>query len=241
MAPCEACAIAKAKQKNTNKDASARKATAPNERWLHDIATIVPPKKSGIIVARPNWHLMVDQFSGAKISAFYIKKNDIVEPMCKRMHRAKKSGRPVLYLRQDNAGENLKLAARCKSADWKLNPKVEYTAKKTPQQNSRAETSFATIAARARAMMSAANVPIVERYKLFQEAANTATKLDWLNVITIKNVTQTRIEHYGQDIPTWAEVLRTWGEAGTVKWGKTGQVITVKMKLKILIYSFLLF
>ena len=73
-------------------------------------------------------------------------------------------------------------------------------------------------------MMAAADVPIVERYKLFQEAANTATKLDWLNIVTIKNVQRTRIEHYGQDIPTWAEVLRTWGEAGTVKWGKNGKL-----------------
>ena len=83
---------------NTNKDASARKATKPNERWLHDIATIVPPKKSGITVARPQWHLLVDQYSGAKVSSFHVKKNHIVEPMCKRMHRAKKSGRPVLHL-----------------------------------------------------------------------------------------------------------------------------------------------
>lgn len=101
------------------------------------------------------------------------------------MHRAKKSGRPVLYLRQDNTGKNLKLVARCKSADWKLNLKVEYTAKKTPQQNSQAETYFTTIAARARAMMAAANVPTIKRYKLFREAANTAAKIDLLTIVTV--------------------------------------------------------
>ena len=46
MKPCEHCAIAKAKQKNVNKDASAKKAERPNERWLHDIKTIKPPKRS---------------------------------------------------------------------------------------------------------------------------------------------------------------------------------------------------
>ena len=54
MKPCEHFAIAKAKQKNVNKDASAKKAERPNERWSHGIATIKPPKKSGLIMARPN-------------------------------------------------------------------------------------------------------------------------------------------------------------------------------------------
>lgn len=53
MAACKVCVIAKAKQKDTNKDASAQRATKTNERWLHDIATIVPLKKSGIKVGRP--------------------------------------------------------------------------------------------------------------------------------------------------------------------------------------------
>ena len=73
-------------------------------------------------------------------------------------------------------------------------------------------------------MIAVANVPMVECYKLFQEAANTATKIDWLTIITIKNVQQTRIKHYGQDIPSWSGFLRTWGEAGTVKWGKDGKL-----------------
>ena len=59
----------------------------------------------------------------------------------------------------------------------------------------------ATIAARLIAAMNAANVPMAERYRLFPEAANTLTKLDWLQSVTINDVTKTRIEHYGMQIP----------------------------------------
>ena len=40
MQPCKHCAIAEAKQKNVNNDASSKKAERPNERWSHNIATI---------------------------------------------------------------------------------------------------------------------------------------------------------------------------------------------------------
>ena len=35
----------------------------------------------------------------------------------------------------------------------------------------------------------------------------------------------TRIEHYQGSLPKFAQYLRTWGEAGTVKLGKQGKVI----------------
>ena len=88
MKPCKHCAIAKAKQKNVNKDASARKAERPNERWSHDIVTMKPPEKIGLMMRRPNWHILVDEYSGTKFSAFYSRKNDIVEPMCERIRQA---------------------------------------------------------------------------------------------------------------------------------------------------------
>ena len=68
-------------------------------------------------------------------------------------------------------------------------------AKETPQQNSLAETAFTTIAARSRAAMNADNVPMTGRHRLFSEAENTVTKLDWLQSVTIDDVTKTRIEH----------------------------------------------
>jgi hypothetical protein len=105
-----------------------------------------------------------------------------------------------------------------------LDAYFEYTAKETPQQNSLAETAFTTVSARARALLNAANVPMKERYRLFPEAANTVTKLDWLQGVTIDDVTKTRVEWYGKAIPKFAKHLRTWGEAGTVKSGKDGKL-----------------
>ena len=143
--------------------------------------------------------------------------------MCERMH-GQKDDRAVKFIRQDNAGENRSLQNRCSSSDWKLEADFEYTAKETPQQNSLAENAFTIIAAMARALLNAANVPMEERYRLFPEAANTVTKLDWLQGVTINGVTKTCIEWYGKSVPKFAKNLRTWGEAGTVKSGKDGKL-----------------
>eukprot|EP00957_Ditylum_brightwellii_P002157 165917-Ditylum_brightwellii.AAC.1 len=65
----------------------------------------------------------------------------------------------VQTMRCDNAGENKLFKKKSDSADLKLNVKFEYTASETPQQNSLAEVSFATIGNRGRTMMIGANVP----------------------------------------------------------------------------------
>jgi hypothetical protein len=68
-------------------------------------------------------------------------------------------GYPVLFIRQDNAGENKKLEKRLHSADWKLTMKMEYKAANTPQQKTLVEVKFTYLAAKARAAMHAAEVP----------------------------------------------------------------------------------
>ena len=57
---------------------STKKAERLNERWSHSIATIKPPKKSGLPMAHLHWHILVDKFTGVKFSAFYQQNNDIV-------------------------------------------------------------------------------------------------------------------------------------------------------------------
>ena len=61
------------------------------------------------------------------------------------------------------------------------------------------------------------NVPEEIRYKLYREAFTIATHLDGLKVIAIDGVDKTRYEHWCGKIPRFANHLRTWGEAGTVK------------------------
>ena len=50
------------------------------------------------------------------------------------------------------------------------------------------------------------------------------TKLDWLQGVTIGDVTKTRIEHYGMQVPKFAKYLRPWGKAGMVKSRKDGKL-----------------
>ena len=97
-----------------------------------------------------------------------------------------------------------------------MNPAIDFTARATPQHNARAELAFPSIANKGRAMMSAANLPIEERYKLFGEAFKTATHTDALASVTIGGVTKTRVEHWSGKLPRYANHLCTFGEAGTV-------------------------
>ncbi len=100
MKPCEACTIAKARQKNVPKTHNENKnVVEANEQWLHVISTVEAPRGEGITVTT----------NEVKISRFYTAKNKMIKPMCKRIHKMEKRGQAVKYLLQDNAGENKKL------------------------------------------------------------------------------------------------------------------------------------
>jgi hypothetical protein len=86
------------------------------------------------------------------------------------------------------------------------------------------EVKFKYLAAKARAAMHAAAVPRDRRFDFFPEVIMTMTKLDWLKLITINKVKQTRIEHYGLPLPNFTQYLCTWGEAGIIKTGKDGKI-----------------
>ncbi len=100
----------------------------------------VPDELEGIILQRSNWHILVDEASGFKRSTFHKTKGGIVQDMCEHMHSKVARGHLILILRQDNAKENLALNKMANSSAWKLTFKEELTARKTPQQNSKAET-----------------------------------------------------------------------------------------------------
>ena len=82
----------------------------------------------------------------------------------------------------DNAGENKKLEETCKAKQWQLPLKFEYTARATPQQNSVVEKKFNTLASRARATMSGANIPPEIRKHVCKECINCCTHIDGLIV-----------------------------------------------------------
>jgi hypothetical protein len=69
-------------------------------------------------------------------------------------------------LRQDNTKENVSAIKMVQGKDWKLDFKAEFTAQKTPQQNSIAEMVFTVIAAQAQSTMNAVQLPNKLRFKL---------------------------------------------------------------------------
>ena len=75
-----------------------------------------------------NWHMLVDEMSGFKQSAFFETKGGMIDYMCNLMYSEAKRGHPFQVLCQDNAGENVKLVKTAKGKDWTIDFIVEYTA-----------------------------------------------------------------------------------------------------------------
>ena len=159
MKPCDACAAAKAKQKNLPTGRNHIPSKISNERMHLDIATIKAPEHMKINVSKPHWRILVDEKVQMKISDFYATKNGMIEPTCEKFQKWNDADMPVRIVRMDGSGENMKLKQRSESSDWKLGIEYEITARNTPQQNHLAEIALTVIANRGRALMHNANVP----------------------------------------------------------------------------------
>jgi hypothetical protein len=130
-------------------------------------------------------------------------KRGIVDDMCKYMHSKKEKGYPIQILRQDNTKENLALIKVAKGKDWKLTIAVELTPRNTPHQNSKAKTAFTVIVAQARSMLIAAQVPDLQRFKMWPEVVMTVTFLNNLVLVIMNEKRKTRWEHAGHKLPAW--------------------------------------
>jgi hypothetical protein len=106
-----------------------------------------------------------------------------------------------------------------------------------PQQNLHAETLFTIIAAQARCMMIAEQIPNTEQFKLRLEVVKTDTHLNNLMPVTIGVVTQTYWEHAGYKVPKWTKTLQTLREAGIVKDGKKGKILNRGLTMMFVGYS----
>lgn len=219
---CISCAEAKAKQKNVPKKTYTPKCTIPGERMNLDISTVTVSKQDNTLFRIKNkyWVILADEATGKKLAEFVATKKSMPERICELISKLKAKGITVKVVRMDNAGENKALHKKMHSNEWKMFwCEVEYTAPNTPQQNSRAETSFTGLSGRARAMMNAANIPNGTRGKVGIEALKTAVQLDGLVPVTINGRTATRDEHFFGDKPSFVKgnALRVFGEMGIVK------------------------
>ncbi len=66
-------------------------------------------------------------------------------------------------------------------------------------------------------MLTAAQVPDLQRFKLWPEVVMTATSLNNLVPVIMNEEKKTRWEHAGHKLPAWVKNLQTLGEAGTEK------------------------
>jgi hypothetical protein len=88
LRPCEACTVAKAKQKNVIKRSAHKAATKTDERRIFiDICSTVKKTKKRKDLACPNWYLTVDEQTQLKFSKFCPKKNDMIEPACAQLQK----------------------------------------------------------------------------------------------------------------------------------------------------------
>jgi hypothetical protein len=215
LQPCEACLTAKAKKKSVNHHQHQR-SLIPNERIYLDLSRLI--RAGDKTIYKPNWRLIVDERTGMKFTDFFTNKSKMVEPTCELLHKWKGQGRPVKYIRCDNAGENKKLEQRLNSNDWKMgNIRFEYTARDTPQANCLVEIAFSTLYNRTRAMLHHANVPWSIKGLVAKDCAKTATLLDSLLSVKIGDKTATRWEHFYGEKPKISPYLKVWGTAGVVK------------------------
>ena len=226
--PCEECAQAKAKQRAVAKVSTRERSTTPGERISLDLTTISVKRADGSTGSpnRKNWIVLTDEATNKRFSFYSATKSGAVEIVCRALNKLRAIDRRVRYIRMDPGGENFKLEKALEGADWQsLQPiDFEYTARDTPQQNSRAEVSFPALAGRARAVLNGANAPIETRAKLSIEAISLVTLLDGLSIIEWKGEKMTRDEAFFGKIPSWASRLRTFGEAGVVKEGKNSKM-----------------
>ena len=137
------------------------------------------------------WHITAKETGNFKRSTFFVYKSGMPNNMCAFMQQEKVHGHPIEIICQDNAGKNKKIITLAHSKDWKHDTVFENTACKTPQQNSYAELVFTVIAAKARAMMNAAQIPKDKRFKWWSKTAKTVTVLDNLILVTWKGEIKT--------------------------------------------------
>jgi hypothetical protein len=225
--PCEECARSKAKQKalgSGKKKTSDTPELKPGDIVHLDLSKVTAAKSDGSEVDIPRKHceIIVDKATGKKWISFYRTKDEMVEPTCQWISKMKARGIPILAIRMDPGGENIKLEKRLESAEWQsLQPvDVQVTSRDTPQHNSKVEVSFPHIAGLARANLNAAGIPDVMRALLVSEAMRYSVQVDSLAMVNLNGKLLTREEHVFGNKPKWVNNMRIWGEAGVVKTGK---------------------
>ena len=185
---CRNCTMAKARQKNVNKQVDYGKISQiPGERLYMDTSSV----KTTSIGGSKFWLLVVDEATDMCWSMFLKKKSDLTENMVLLINTLTAQGKKVKFIRCDNAGENLTLKSVL--FNKQMNITFEITAPNSPQQNLCVKRKFATLYGRLRAAFLEGQFSQEWKDKLWTEGANYVTLLD---NITVKycNVSRQRLK-----------------------------------------------
>jgi gag-polypeptide of LTR copia-type len=136
---CSDCTLAKARQKNVDKEGIV--STSPGERFYLDISSTTALSFGGAQF----WLLVIDHFTDMCWSFFLKAKSDLAEKVCGLFMELRRDNnlpaKPII--RCDNSGENQALQALLRSKDF--NVQFEYTAPGSPQFAGVVERKFATL------------------------------------------------------------------------------------------------
>jgi hypothetical protein len=177
LSPCFGCAQAKARQKNTAKEAK-KPATKPGERFFLDLSGPFMPSIGG---SKYCWIKMVDKFLNKSFDKYIKTKYQLPEEVRMLLTMLFGKGYKVKFLRCDNGGENFSLELKeiCGGGlGTGRYVQIEYTSRDTPQHNGVVERRFATDGQRALAMMLDRNWSEATRHRMWCEAKNLASQVN---------------------------------------------------------------
>ncbi len=114
------------------------------------------------------WHMIVDQYTGYKASAFYGRKNEYLESLFQTLLEWKQYGLGIMKVRHDVASENKAFIKMANCPKWRLHLVPKFTGAGTPQQNQLVKLGL---------MLSRANLPLQMWYVLCCKALSIASHL----------------------------------------------------------------
>jgi hypothetical protein len=167
---CEDCAVAKARQRNINKDWKGGSQVL-GERVYLDISSIKGKSYGGSCF----WALVLDDHTDYCWSLFLKAKSDLKGMFLTLLTVSKIAGLDIKFIQCNDLGENKALFDEYRSKGY--NMKFEFSGPQTPQRNGKVERKFQTFFRRIRAMLSSAGVKHKLRSGVWEECAMTLTLL----------------------------------------------------------------
>jgi hypothetical protein len=211
--PCVYCKTANAKQKDIPKT-SETQSDVPGERTFMDIASI----KTTTMGGAKFWLLLVDDATGMAWLKLLKKKSDAARELMAFMRQMKQHRSPVKCIRCDNAGENKDLHNECKESSDLTDVKFEFTARDSPQFNSKTERKFGVLFGRIRSACNAGKFDQEMKDKLWGKCAMTVTDVE--NLLVAKKQDKPAHEKFFAEVLAKAECMRQFGEMAVIKTSK---------------------